>query len=172
MTFAPQSIIQDSPPRPLPVEPGGIPEELKRRPQWVNWKYAWDGKKWTKHPYNPRIGRKASSTDLLTWSRFEEVLEAYEAGEYDGAGFVFCSGDPYVGVDLDGCVDPETGEVAVWAVQVIKGLDSYTELSPSGTGVHIIVTGRISCSGRRGPVEMYSQDRFFTMTGHVLGERH
>ncbi len=90
----------------------------------MNWKYAWDGKKWTKHPYNPRTGRKASSMDLLTWSVFEKVLEAYEAGRYHGVGFCFSSADPFVGVDIDGCVDPETGEVAFWAMQVIEGLDS------------------------------------------------
>ena len=168
--LAPQQIIADKPLCPLPVKHSGIPDELKRRPQWVNWKYAWDGKKWTKHPYTPRTGRKASSVDLLTWSQFNEVLWAYETGEYDGLGFVFSSGDPYVGVDLDGCVDTETAEVAVWAMQIIGDLNSYTEFSPSGAGVHIIATGRISCGGRRGPVEMYDSGRFFTMTGHVLEE--
>lgn len=169
--IAPQISIQDSPPEALSVEPGGIPSELKKRRQWVNWKYAKDEKgKWTKHPYNPRTGRKAKSTDLMTWSAFEDALEAYEFGKYDGIGFVFCSGDPYVGVDLDGCVDPETGEIALWASQIIEGLDSYTELSPSGTGVHIVSRGKIPGSGRRGSVEIYDQERFFTMTGHLLGE--
>jgi putative DNA primase/helicase len=168
MLTPPQSSIQDSPPRPLPVEPDGIPEKLKRRPQWLNWKYAWDGKKWTKHPYNPRTGRKASSTDLLTWSTFEEVLEAYEAGKYDGIGFVFCSGDPYAGVDLDGCRDPETGEIERWAAEIIEGLDSYTELSPSDEGVHIIVKGKVPAPLKRGHIEMYSIERYFTVTGHVL----
>lgn len=109
-----QSSIQDSPPKPLRVFPDGIPHELKKRPQFVNWRYAWDGKKWTKHPYNPRTGEKASSTDLMTWSTFDEVLEAYEAGDYDGVGFVFSSGDPYVGIDLDDCRNPDTGGVAPW----------------------------------------------------------
>jgi primase-polymerase (primpol)-like protein len=149
---------------------GGIPDELKSRWQWVAWKYAFVGKKWTKHPFNPQTGRKASSTDLLTWSDFEKALRAYEVDDYDGVGFAFCSGDPYVGVDLDGCVDPETGEVETWALQVIEGLDSYTELSPSGTGVHIIARGKIPHGGRRGSLEMYAQDRFFCVTGHLLGE--
>lgn len=73
-------------------------------------------------------------------------------------------------MDLDGCVDPETGEIALWASQIIEGLDSYTELSPSGTGVHIVSRGKIPGSGRRGSVEMYSQERFFTVTGHLIGE--
>jgi putative DNA primase/helicase len=55
-------------------------------------------------------------------------------------------------------------------LRVIEGLDSYTELSPSGKGVHVIAKGQIPHGGRRGAVEMYCQDRFFTVTGHVLGE--
>jgi putative DNA primase/helicase len=163
-------VVQDSPPEALRVEPDGIPTELKRRPQWVNWRYAWQDEKWTKHPYNPRTGRKASSTDLLTWSAFEDVLTAYRGGDYDGVGFIFCSGDPYAGVDLDGCRDPETGEIETWAAEIVRRLDSYTELSPSGKGVHIVARGKLPVGGgRRGPVEMYCQDRFFTMTGHALG---
>jgi putative DNA primase/helicase len=150
----------------LPVKTENIPEELKVRPQWVNWKYAWDGKKWTKHPYSPRTGRKASSTDLLTWSTFEEAVEAYEHGRFAGLGFVFCSGDPYTGVDLDGCVD-EYGQIAPWALEIAGYLNSYTELSATGTGLHIIVRGDVP-NRRKGNVEVYSSKRFFTVTGHVV----
>lgn len=160
----------DGPPEPLRMMPEGIPLALKTRPQWVGWKYAWDGKKWTKHPYNPRTGRKASSTDLMTWTPFADVLATYKAGGYDGAGFVFCSGDPYCGVDLDKCVDSETGEIEPWAAEIVETLDSYTEFSPSGTGLHIIVKGEIPSNSKKGRIEMYSTKRFFTMTGHSLSE--
>lgn len=166
--IAPEVSVQDSPPQALSVEPDGIPEELKRRSQWVNWKYAWDGKKWTKHPYNPRTRRKASSTDLLTWSMFVKTLKAYEEDLYDGIGFMFCSGDPYVGVDLDNCVDPETGEIKPWATQVVEGLNSYTELSPSGKGLHIIVRGKVPSPVKKKHIEIYSIERYFTITGHEV----
>jgi putative DNA primase/helicase len=153
----------------LLVLPDGIPQELKARPQWVNWKYAWDGKKWTKHPYNPRTSRKASSTELLTWSSFEEVLEAYEAGEYHGVGIVLCSGDPYTGIDLDGCRDSKSGEIEPWAAEIIRAFDTYTELSPSGEGIHIIAKGSLpGRGGKRKYIEMYDMKRFFTVTGHVV----
>ena len=152
----------------LSVRADNIPNELKRRSQWVNWRMEKRAGEPTKIPYTPGTGRRASSTDLTTWGTFEDTLSCLN--RYDGVGFVFCSGDPYVGVDLDGCVDPETGEVALWAAQIIEGLDSYTELSPSGCGVHIIARGKIPRCGRRGPVEMYDRDRFFTLTGHLLGE--
>jgi putative DNA primase/helicase len=151
----------------LSVRVDNIPAELKARPQWVVWRLEVRAGEPTKVPYTPGTGRRASATDLMTWGTFEEALEVLE--RYDGVGFVFCSGDPYVGVDLDGCVDPETGEIKPWAMRIVKELESYTELSPSGTGVHVIARGKISHNVKRSPVEMYSQKRFFTITGHVLG---
>ncbi len=155
-------------PEALKVLPEGIPEELKKRPQWVCWSYALDNKgRWTKHPYNPRTGRMASHSDLMTWSRFDTVFGAYEASKHSGVGFVFCSGDPYTGVDLDGCKDPETGEVEQWAQEAVRCLSGYTELSPSGAGLHIVVKGKVPKVLKLPYIEMYSIERFFTMTGHV-----
>lgn len=149
----------------LSVRTENIPEELKARPQWVVWQAV--GEKPDKVPYSARTGRKASSTDLMTWSTFEEALEACEHGDYDGVGYVFCSADPYVGIDMDDCRDPETGEVASWADEVVRALGGYAEVSPSGTGVHVIVRGKAP-NRRRGPVEVYSTERFFTVTGRAL----
>ncbi len=148
----------------LSVKTEGIPEELKVRPQWVVWKAV--GAKLDKVPYSARTGRRASSTDLLTWGTFGEALKAYESGEYAGLGFVFSSGDPYTGVDLDDCMD-EDGEIALWALEILRYLDSYTELSATGTGLHIIVRGDVP-NRRKGNVEVYSSKRFFTVTGHVV----
>src|SRR5215218_3557290 len=149
-----------------------ISERLTERPQWVDWRLEERGDKTTKVPYTPGTLRRASSTDLMTWRTFSEAVAAYEAGEppYDGIGYVFCSADPLAGIDLDGCRNPETGEVAPWAQKIIADAsEGYVEASPSGTGVHIIVEGRVRDGGlRRGPVEMYSRDRFFTITGAVL----
>ena len=149
-----------------------IPEQLTDRPQWVCWRLEMRGGKPTKVPYIAGTNSRASSTDLMTWSSFEYAFAAYEAGEppYDGIGFVFCSADPLTGIDLDGCRNPETGEVAPWAQKIVADASQgYVEASPSGTGVHIIVEGRVRDGGlRRGPVEMYSRDRFFTITGAVL----
>jgi putative DNA primase/helicase len=149
----------------LNVRPEGIPTELKRRPQWVVWKLEERDGKPTKVPYTPRTGQRASSTDLLTWSTFEGVYSTYSSGRYDGIGFMFCSGDPYTGVDLDDCRDPETGEIERWAAEIIESLDSYTELSPSGTGVHIFVKGRTIKARKNSSIEVYSTARVFTVTG-------
>jgi primase-polymerase (primpol)-like protein len=83
---------------------------------------------------------------------------------------VFSSGDPYTGIDLDDCRNLETGAIAPWARRIIDRVqEGYIETSPSGTGVHIIVEGIVRDGGmRKGPIEMYSRERFFTITGEVL----
>jgi putative DNA primase/helicase len=150
----------------LAVEPDGIPQELKTRPQWVVWRQTFIDGRWTKIPYIAGGVGKASTTDLMTWRSFEEAVHALDNGRYDGLGFVFCSGDGFVGIDLDDCRDPETGEVEEWAAAVISRFDeAHVEASPSGKGVHIIARGRLREGKRRGRVEMYGQERFFTITG-------
>jgi putative DNA primase/helicase len=162
----------------IPIMPPlieNIPGQLAERPQWVCWRTEVREGKPTKAPYTPGTERRASTTDLMTWRTFSEALTAYEAGEppYDGIGFVFCSADPYVAIDLDDCRDPQTEEVAPWAQKIIDQFaDSYVEASPSGTGVHIIFEGTLKEGAKkkkRGTgVEAYGQDRFFTMTGRII----
>ena len=84
-----------------------------------------------KIPVDPKTGKSASVSDPSTWSSFEQAVSAYHGGGYSGIGFVFTKDDPYVGVDFDDCFNEEilTPEV----LQYISRLDSYTEISPSGT---------------------------------------
>jgi putative DNA primase/helicase len=147
-----------------------VPEELTERPQWVCWRYEERDEKLTKVPHTI-TGGAASTTDLMTWTPFEAALAAYERGRWDGIGFMFSSADPYVGIDLDHCRDPESGDIEPWAQEIIERFegDAYIEASPSGCGIHIIVRGAVRGGGmRKGNLEMYSRGRFFTMTGHVL----
>lgn len=144
-----------------------IPEELRRRPQWLVWKLEERDSKPTKIPYIAGGVGKASSTDSETWRSFDEAVVALKTGRYDGIGFVFSTGDPYAGIDLDDCRNPETGELEVWAAKTVQDLEGYAEVSPSGTGVHIIVRGKAP-NKKRGKVEAYSSERYFTITGQVL----
>ena len=152
-----------------------IPGELSEHDQWFIWRWGTtrDGKP-TKQPVNPHTGELASSTNPATWGSYEVAVAAYDMFGYPGVGFVFTSGDPYVGVDLDGCHDPGTGEIEEWARRIIGALDSYSEVSPSGSGVHIIGKGTLPPGGRkRGSFECYDSGRFFTVTGeHLDGTPH
>jgi putative DNA primase/helicase len=152
-----------------PFNPEGIPDELRERPQWVNWKYARRDEKWTKVPYGPQTFERASSTDLMTWESFDEAMMALRVGEFDGIGFVFCSADPFVGIDFDDCRNPRTGEIDEEVLEFVRSFESsYVEMSVSGTGVHLITTGRCREGKKVGKRELYGQDRFFCMTGMEL----
>ncbi|WP_442908239.1 phage NrS-1 polymerase family protein [Halobacterium sp. KA-6] len=144
----------------------GLPEGVREREQWVCWREEERDGKPTKIPVTPGAGGFASSTESDTWSDVETALEYTETEHADGIGFVFTDDDPIVGVDLDDCRDPETGDVDDAARDIIERLDSYTEVSPSGTGYHVLITGTLpEGRNRRGSVELYDTARFFTVTG-------
>lgn len=146
-----------------------IPRQLRDLPNWVC--------RTGKQPINPRTGCGAKANDPATWSTFDTCRAAMEAGVYEGIGFELTP--PIVGVDLDHVID-EHGHAVPWAQRVIARLNSYTEFSPSGTGVHIFVTGtlppgrnkRIIDRATGAAIEMYATGRYFTVTGdRMLGTR-
>jgi putative DNA primase/helicase len=149
----------------VPVDAGGVHEELKSFDHWVMWKAVPrpDGKL-DKVPYDAKTGAHASTTDSRTWATFGDAAAAYQTGGYDGLGFVFSSADPFTGIDLDGVRDPESGELEDWARTAVDRFDGYAEISPSGEGVHIYVKGRVA-SRKNSAIEVYSAARFFTVTG-------
>jgi hypothetical protein len=175
------------------MEPKGvnvrnIPQELRDRDQWVLWRYELRDGKRTKVPYSSS-GNMADSTGPETWASFADTLEALSttpverktgaAGEitakgFEGVGYVFASDDPYTGVDFDACMND--GEMQADAAALVMLLDSYTEISPSGNGVKVIVraskNGFARCRTDKTPwgdeFECYDQGRYFTFTGDVL----
>lgn len=142
-----------------------IPKELRELPQWVVRR--------GKIPYTPQTGAPAKAGTPETWSTFEQAKNVYEKGGYDGIGFEFATGGGLVGIDLDHVIDKKTGEIKLWAQEFVKQMNSYTEYSPSGTGLHIFVRGSIPQDGRKKTinketgeaVEMYQAKRYFTITG-------
>ncbi|MCM2675595.1 phage/plasmid primase, P4 family [Alkalicoccobacillus plakortidis] len=149
-----------------------IPDELKEVPQWIVWKSETRNNKPTKVPY--RIdGKLAQSNNANTWSAFDDAVNAFYQHEYDGIGFMFSEDDPYVGVDIDKCM--RDGELSDIAREIVEMMGSYTEVSPSETGLHIIVEGKlpaeITGTGRKNPdlgLEVYQHGRYFTFTGKRL----
>lgn len=156
---------------------------LKQLSQWVCWREETRDDETTKVPIDPETTDYASSTDPETWGTYDKAVTRYqEDGSLDGVGFVFSQEDSFVGVDLDGCRDPESGDIEDWAEDIISRLDSYTEVSPSGTGFHIYLTGEkpegrnrreqsSTLSLDKSPeVEVYADKRFFTFTGEHVDE--
>src|SRR5215207_5066937 len=139
--------------------------------QWLCWRTEDQGGKPTKVPYSPLTSERASSTDPRTWAGYGEAVSARGEHDYHGIGFVFTPEDGLCGVDLDGCLDPQTGEIEGWAQEIIEELDSYAEISPSGTGVHVLITGTLPPGrNRKGRFEAYDRGRYFTVTDrHLAG---
>lgn len=122
-----------------------------------------------KVPINAMDGQPAKSNDPVTWCDFDTACLGKERFGLDGIGFMF-SGDGIFGIDIDHCYDPETRELDPAAAEIIETVQSYTELSPSGTGIHILCKGALpEGRKRRGAVEMYSTLRYFTVTGNQFG---
>lgn len=153
------------------VQEALIPEEMKAADRWVIWvavekRRNDDTIYYTKEPRQARdVNRKASSTDSSTWSDFRTAIAAITSGGGHGVGFVL--GDGWAGVDIDNAVTADH-EVTEEAASVIDRLNSYTERSPSKSGLHVIVHGDVPEGRRFGNIEIYAGGRYFTVTGDKL----
>jgi len=172
-----------------PPQWDNLPTGLKELRHWVLWKSVQREGRLTKVPVRADNGFPAEADNQTTWTSYENVKEAFEKGrgKCEGIGFVFSRGAAITGIDLDHCRDPSTGEIDVWAKTYLDRLNSYSEISPSGTGLHVLVRASegIPKTGEDGgrkkalkgdgyrpdaAIEMYSAKRFFTMTGDVIDE--
>lgn len=171
----------------MSINVSAIPPELRDLPQWVNWRREERDGKPTKIPYQPCGRKRAASNDRETWSQLVEVVAAIKRDPtLSGIGFVFSMDDPYFGLDLDHVRDPATGLILPWSdqqracehwaagatpdpEQIIEVLSAscYCEVSPSGTGVHLIGRAEIPRGRKLGDLEIYKLGRFFTVTGNA-----
>jgi hypothetical protein len=148
-----------------------VPDDLAERDQWLLWRRETVAGRETKVPYSAR-GHRASSTNPKDWAAFSNVVDVWRRhlDEYTGVGFVFSAADPFVGIDLDDCLDT-SGNPKAWAQGVIERFsDTYIEVSPSGLGLKIWTKGELPTNvpGARvgdGQIEMYDRSRYFTVTG-------
>lgn len=154
------------------VDHAAIPAELTWRRQWVVWRWEKRNGKLTKPPYQPN-GSPAKSNDRTTWVSFAEAIAAFEGGNFNGVGFVLTAEDPYAMADLDHCLD-SAGNIEAWAGEIVDHLRSYTEITPSGEGLRVIVKAILPLGGRKrgigtgGGVELYDRVRYMTMSGNHL----
>lgn len=163
----------------LPFDPetNSIPQFLRQQKRWAPWKGIWNAKrkKWDKIPLdikNP--SRRMSTAAPERWFSYADALAALRQhpGHYSGIGFVMTGMKGLVGFDGDKCVDRSTGAIQSWAHAVINTVDSYAEISPSGTGVRVFALGEVpqDFTNHKVGVEIYQGDhpRFLTVTGHRI----
>lgn len=149
-----------------------IPDLLKESPQWVLWKWEQRGAERKKPPFSPD-GKRASIIDPATWSSYEQVTKAFSHSQnlYNGLGYVLTTG--IVVIDLDHCIKWVSGErrIIKKARQIYDLAGSYSEISPSGSGLHIFLKGQIPQAGKRTKgIEIYQSQRYITITGDKAGE--
>jgi archaellum biogenesis ATPase FlaH len=158
-----------------------VPKEMADHSQWVMWKYITRDGKQTKCPFQVS-GQVASSTNPETWATLSDAMLPID--RYEGIGFVFTTDDPFIGIDLDGCRDPDSGELEPWAKTIYSRFSStYAEVSPSGTGIKIFAkmasvwAGPNKCDargeakfGKKPQIEVYHAGRFFCFTGQRFGD--
>lgn len=155
-------------------------EELSRFNHWVVYKKEKNREKITKIPYQPN-GYKAKPTDPKTWTTYNKAKDAMETDKFDGIGYVLTADQGYICIDLDHCVNPETGDIDQWAMDIIdiveKAGGTYSESSPSGTGIHLWGRGKLPDNkGIHSPmknghdVEMYTNTHYMTVTGEPLND--
>lgn len=158
-----------------PLSYDNIPIELQQLKQWCLWRYEDIGAaKPTKVPYQIN-GEMANVNKPETWSSFKDVvtavfvLPADGSLNYSGIGFVFSDDDHYSFIDLD----DTSGDVAAYdrQIKIYRDFDSYSEISPSGKGLHIIVKGAVPSGRRRNFIEIYSSQRYATFTGNVYNHQ-
>ena len=156
----------------LPFNPDGIPEELKALSQWCCWRLQprGEGRKPGKVPVmaiSPE--RNASVSDPSTWTTFDQAMETYTDGKADGLSLVLTTGDPYTIVDLDDVIQAD-GSLSKMAAATVKAFGSYTEVSAGGSGLHIIVKGRLTGGGIHKKIEVYSDKKVMALTGVAWGD--
>ena len=148
----------------------GCLAELQPLQQWVVWRGELEDGKQKKIPYNPHYRNARASVKIpKSWGTLDESLTALETGNYSGLGFMITP--PLVMIDLDHSVDRATEAITdPQAEEIVQSLNSYTELSPSGTGLHILTVGTLPGKGIHTAIEMYGQDRCTTITTpHLQG---
>jgi putative DNA primase/helicase len=148
-----------------------VPGELFHHKQWVLWKRVAIGDRIAKVPISPWSGKRAACDEPQTGSSYRHARFMQERWACEGLGFVFTAEDPFCGIDLDRCRNEEDS-IEPWAQQILERLASYTEWSPSGKGLHILVRASLpeECRHRAGRFECYDRGCYFTMTGdHLAG---
>jgi hypothetical protein len=168
------------PPRPpiFPADGASLPDEMKEYPNWVNWKYHLSHGRWTKVPiYRAGHGWPfASSTNPATWVDYYAALSTHlllEDHDLVGIGFCPSRDTPFTFVDIDKCRDRDTGEIAPEALGYCRLLNTYTEVTVSGTGLRLALVGKKPgdrCLNRQLRVELYDRAHFMAMTGWRLPE--
>ncbi len=150
-----------------------IPAEVRTQPLWCQY--------YLKPDKNPN--KKPSPQPTITWSKRENfrpldyLIQNRASTKHDGFQRLVVLEEEYVVVDLDGCRNKDTGELTARAQEIVESLDTYTEISKTGTGLHLVARGKIAADIDAPPVEMYAghkggAGKLIVWTGNVIDVFH
>lgn len=151
-----------------------IPSVLQEQP-WAVWKaepkldsHGNPTGKWKKAPRNPTTGKMVGTNKPELFGTYLEAKRAYELGDYTGVG-VLLTGKGIVGVDIDDAADTfdMNPEIKGWTKKALRS-GIYCEISPSRSGLRLFMLGAMNSKGKKiSSLEIYSDVRFLTVTGHI-----
>ena len=129
--------------------------------------------KMDKLPCDWRDGDVKSAHNPAVWGSFQECADAVNRGRGDGIGFVFTPHDPFWFLDIDGAL--EDGKWSPLSAALLGRMaGAAVEVSQSGTGLHVIGSGRApehGCKNIPLGLEFYTELRFVALTGvHASGD--
>lgn len=144
-----------------------VPLELRQRPQWVVFRREPGKTKTQNVPYtvNGKKGVRYDKPD--EWATFAQACDAVAAGKFDGVSYVLTGADGLAAIDLDHCYDETAGEWKPWAQDIVARFGTYTETSPSGTGLHLFVRVPRPVTLKHGDIELYAKDKVIACTGNA-----
>ena len=153
-----------------------VPDEMKKRPNWVVVKTWWnaDKGKYNKRPVNCNSdnGEYAESDNPETWTTFDNALKYLKEKGGTTVAYALDGKDNVSCIDLDHCYD-ENGQPSALAKEVLsKCGKTYVEKSVSGNGLHIFgkTSGMdIRTFSKDGDLEFYQKEHFIAMTGDGAG---
>ncbi|HEX4772222.1 MAG TPA: hypothetical protein VH351_15405 [Bryobacteraceae bacterium] len=152
-----------------------IPDDLTELDQWILWRYETVNGRLTKVPKRTD-GKNASTTNPGDWSDFETVLQIWKQypRRFDGVGFVLTAADPFVGIDVDDCIEDVSGEPKHWCQPLLERFaDTYAEISPSGLGIKIWCRGHLPANVADtavfdGIIALFDHAKYFTVTAQAF----
>ena len=153
-----------------------VPDEMKKRPNWVVVKTWWNAEKgkYNKRPVNCNSdkGEYAESDNPETWTTFDNALKYLKEKGGTTVAYALDGKDNISCIDLDHCYD-ENGQPTALAKEILsKCGKTYVEKSVSGNGLHIFgkTSGMdIRTFSKDGDLEFYQKEHFIAMTGDGSG---
>jgi hypothetical protein len=141
-----------------------LPTEIQTLKRWLCWQADDDGEK---RAIAPKSGEYADALNDAT--SLNEARHCFETEEYDGVALILS--EDLVGIRLLDAVEGPFHNPSIedWADEVIRSIDSYTEISPSGEDVLLLAEGELpndTIDSER--VEVTSTEDIVPITGKAL----